>query len=105
MVALKDLCYRHPANTSAQSPRLAPHALTNMDSKFVAHGLPVVGNQGAIRMGVCLKSAGASRGRIGQPTCQGHAAQDMHLVPAAAWAGGLAGASIPGVGNVARNIG
>ena len=105
MVAFKDLWYRHRANNSTQYPCIAPHALTNMDGKFVAQGLSVFGNQCSIRMGVCLKLADVSPRLLRQPTCHVHAAEEMRYVRAADLGRGLAGASIPGVGNVERITG
>jgi Type VI secretion system (T6SS), amidase effector protein 4 len=102
MVAFKDLWYRHPANNSTQYPCLAPHALTNLEGAFVPQGYPVFGNQCSIRMGVCLKRAGIPPGLLRQPTCNVHAADEMHFIRAADLARGLANASLPGVGKLER---
>ena len=88
MVAFKDLWYRHPANNSTQYPCVAPHGLTNMEGLFVPQGFPVFGNQCSIRMGVCLKLAGVSPGSLRQPTCNVHAAEEMHYIRAAELARG-----------------
>jgi hypothetical protein len=85
MVAFKDLWYRHPANNSTQYPCVAPHGLTNLEGTFVPQGF--------------------APGLLHQPTCNVHAADEMHYIRAADLARGLANASIPGVEKVERITG
>src|SRR5262245_60899448 len=105
MVFFRDLWYRHPANNSLQYPCIAPHSLTNIEGNHIPQGFPVFANQCAIRMGVCLKSAGVPPGVVRAGTCSVHAAEEMHTVRATELAHALAGASIAGIGRAERITG
>jgi hypothetical protein len=106
MVQFTDLWYRHPANLATSSPCIAPSTLTNLEGKQIQAGLPVFGNQCAIRMGVCLKHAGVDIGQFsGLTHCAVHGKDEMHIIRAQDLADHLARISIPGVGPVERITG
>jgi hypothetical protein len=106
MIKFEDLWLKHPANHSMATPCIAPHDLTNIENKAIRRGLPVFGNQCAIRMGVCLHNAGVTLGQLGRPsTCYVHPAEEMHIIRAAELARALASAQLPGVSPVQRITG
>jgi hypothetical protein len=106
MIAFKDLWLQHPANHSMATPCIAPHDLTSIENRQIKRGLPVFGNQCAIRMGVCLKRAGVAPTQLGRvSTCYVHPAEEMHFIRASELAGALTSTKLPGVAPVERITG
>lgn len=106
MVQFTDLWYRHPANLATSTPCVAPTSLTSIEGRQIPAGFPVFSNQCAIRLGVCLKHAGADSAVFnGLAHCGVHANDEMHIIRAQELADHLASISLPWLGKVEKITG
>lgn len=74
------------------------------DSQFpcATHGSPNYSNQCAIRMGVCLTTAGVGTAKLGAKTCDFHPRQAGHTLRAREFAAGLSRGVVSGIGKEER---